>query len=233
MRRHVVLAAALTIGLALAGCSSEGESELSPSDRLAAAQDRLESTEGVLLTLQSTGVPSDANGVRSALGNAVLTGGSVKFAGDVEARVSGVAATVEVIAIDDETYMKLFTPSFEPVDLSELGAPNPTTLFAAETGIASLLGATIDPVAGGQAREGRDVLTEVKGTLPGEKIEGLLNLGGPGRTFEAVYGLTEDDELRTATLTGEFFDGAESTYTLVLTDYGETVSIEAPASATN
>ena len=35
--------------------------------------------------------------------------------------------------------MKLFTPDYEPVDLDELGAPNPTAFFAPDTGVASLM----------------------------------------------------------------------------------------------
>ena len=38
------------------------------------------------------------------------------------------------------------------------------------------------------------------------------------------------DELRTAVLEGEFWEGTQSTYTLVLTAYGTVVPIQAPTS---
>lgn len=235
-RRHVLAAAVLAGALALSGCSggdSSGE-ETTPAtaaERLAQAQATLEATDALTIALTSTEVPTDVNGVRSATGVGVVDGESIRFAGEVEARITGVAATVEIISIDDDAYMKFFTPDFSPVDLEELGAPNPTSFFAPETGIASLMAATSGLVEGGRQREGREILTEITGTLPGEKVEGLLRLGGPGLAFDVAYGLTDDNELRRAVLEGEFYEGTRSTYTLLLTDYGQAVPIEVPTPA--
>ena len=111
------------------------------------------------------------------------------------------------------------------------GAPNPTTFLDPETGLSSLIGATTDLAEGERTREGREILRQVTGTLPGDRVEALLRLGGPDRTFDVTYGLTDEGELRSAVLEGEFYDGTESTYTLLLTDYGQAVPIERPTGA--
>lgn len=232
-RRHVLVPALLAGALALVGCSGEGSTAREPTpataaERLATAQATLEAADALAIALTSTNVPTDVNGVRSATGVGVTEGDLIKFAGEVEARITGVTATVEIISIGDDAYMKLFTPEFSPVDLEELGAPNPTSFFAPETGIGSLMAATTDLAEGGREREGREILTEITGTLPGEKIEGLLRLGGPGLAFDVTYGLTTENELRRAVLEGEFYEGTQSTYTLILTDYGQAVPIEVP-----
>lgn len=43
-----------------------------------------------------------------------------------------------------------------------------------------------------------------------------------------TFGITDAGELRQATMTGPFFAGATSTYTLTLSNYGKAVTITAP-----
>lgn len=231
-RRSLLSTGVLAIALAVTGCSgsSEGEEppELTAQERLDAARAKIEAVDALTINLTSTGVPEDVNGVQSAKGTGVIEGDLIKFEGEFQGRVSGITATAGILSIGDDTYMKLFTPDYEPVDLDELGAPNPTAFFAPDTGVASLMAATTEVAEGGKVREGRDILTEVTGTLPGENVEALLRLGGPGRTFDVTYGLSDDNELRKAVLEGEFWEGTTSTYTLLLTAYGTAIPIEAP-----
>lgn len=232
-RRHLLASALLAGALALTGCSGDGSSAeeqtpATPAEQLEAARVALEATSAMTIALTSADVPTDVNGVRSATGVGVVDEGTIKFAGQVEARITGISATVEIISIGEDAYMKLFSPEFALVDLEEFGAPNPTAFLSPETGIGSLMAATTDLTEGGRTREGREVLREITGKLPGEKVEGLLRLGGPGLVFDVAYGLTEDGELRRAVLEGEFYEGTVSTYTLLLTDYGQGVPIEVP-----
>lgn len=231
-RRSLLSAGALALALVATGCGG-GEEEPAPltaQERLDAARATVEAAEALTINLSSTGVPTDVNGVQSATGTGVIEGDLIKFEGEFQGRVSGITATVGILAIGEDTYMKLFTPDYEPVDLDELGAPNPTAFFAPDTGVASLMAATTEVAEGGQVREGREILTEITGSLPGEKVEGLLRLGGPDQTFDVTYALTEDNELRKAVLEGEFWEGIPSTYTLLLTAYGTAIPIEAPTS---
>jgi lipoprotein LprG len=50
-----------------------------------------------------------------------------------------------------------------------------------------------------------------------------------GDSFDVVYQVTDDGELRRADLTGVFYpDSAPMTYTVDFTDYGSTPTITAP-----
>lgn len=228
LRRTAVAAAVLAATLALSGCASGDDG--SAVERLAAAQLKLATTQAVTLSLSSSDVPSSVSGIQSATGTAVIDGALISFEGQIQGRMGGLDAVVDILAIGDDTYMKLFTPDYEPVDLAAIGAPNPTELFSPEAGIPSLLAETTGLSTGEQVREGGEVLTELNGTLSGDKIRALLQLGEDDSTFAVTYALTEDDELRKVTLRGEFWPDTESTYSMLLTDYGKVITIEAPTS---
>ncbi len=223
----MLLAGALALVLVASGCSAD--SGASAEERLAVAQSTLENTDAVTLALTSSDLPSNADGVQSATGTAVMTGDVIKFEGELQGKIGGITATVGILAIGNDSYMKLFTPDYEPVDLAAIGAPNPTAFFAPGTGIASLMAATTDLKKGEQLREGSEILTEITGSISGDKVRGLLRLGADDRTFTVSYALTDDNELRRATLRGEFWAGTESSYSMLLTDYGKVIVIEAPS----
>jgi lipoprotein LprG len=151
-----------------------------------------------------------------------------KFAGTITGTVNGLTGNIAIICVGDQAWWKLFTPDYTPADLASVNAPNPCTLFHPETGIASLVAATTDPVAKGQTRSGKDVVTSYAGKLPGAPISELLHLGDGTGTYDVTFGITDAGELRQATMTGPFFAGATSTYTLTLSNYGKAVTITAP-----
>ncbi|QIM22656.1 LppX_LprAFG lipoprotein [Phycicoccus sp. HDW14] len=230
MRRRPVLALLAAATLLAAGCGGGGDeaSGKPPAERLEAARAALASAKSVSLDLSSKGVPPTENGVSAAKGEGVVDGTEPKFKGTITGTVRGVAATIDVIAVGDDAYLKLFTPDFEKFDLSTLNAPNPAGFFDPATGIAGLLPVTRSPKAGGEVRAGKEVLTQVSGTLPAQRISDLFHLGDGTGTYRVTFGLTDADQLRTATLVGPFFDGGDSTYTLTLTDYGKPVAITRP-----
>lgn len=226
--RTVLWAGALALALLATGCSGDSGGP-GAQERLDEAQEKVASATAITIDLTSADAPANVDGVQAATGTGVIEGDLIKFAGEIKGRVSGAAATVDLIAIGDDTYMKLFTPEFEPVDLAMLGVPNPTAFFASDTGIASLMAATSNVSAGGEVREGQEVLAEITGTLPGQQVNALLNLGTPDGEFAVTYGLTEDNELRKILLAGEFWEATESSYTLMLTDYNQSIPIDAPS----
>lgn len=228
MRRRSLLAVA-GVALVLAGCSGEeGAPERPPADRLAAAKAVFDAAGSVALDLSSRDVPSVENGVTAAKGDGVISATEPRFQGTITGTVGGVAGTIDAIAIGETAYLKLFTPEYEETDLDTLNAPNPALFFDPAIGISSLLTQTGDPKDGGQTRSGREVLTKIDGTLPGARIEELFHLGDGTGTFTVSYGITDTDQLRTATLVGPFFAGVEATYLLTLTDYGAPVEITRP-----
>lgn len=229
-RRPVVVAALAAITLLASGCSGGdiATPTRAPADRLAAARAAFERAGSVRLDLVSTDVPATRNGVTAATGQGAISPTEPKFKGTITGTVRGVAATVEVVAVGKDTYLKLFTPDFRPFDLSTLNAPNPATFFDPAKGISSLLPDTASPTAGGKVRAGRDVLSQVSGTLPAARVDELFHLGDGSGQYRVTYGLTDQDELRTATLVGPFFAGGDSTYTLTLSEYGAPVAITRP-----
>ena len=229
MRRLPALLATAGLLVALTGCSGEdADAQVPPAEQLTAAKVAFDAAKTVQLDLSSRDVPPRENGVTAAKGAGVIDPVEPKFQGTITGTVDSIAATIDVIAIGETAYLKLFTPEYEETDLATLNAPNPALFFDPATGISSLLTQTTDATAAGQTRSGQDVLDRIDGSLPGAPIEELFHLGDGTGTYAVSYGLTDAGELRTATLTGPFFPGVEATYLLTLTDYGAPVEITRP-----
>ena len=215
MDRRALLTALLVAGaVGLSACSDSPSQakEPTPAALLATAKQKLDATTGVSFTLASAAVPKGVNGVSAAKGIGVVNPAPA-FKGTVNATVSGVTGTVE----------------YNKVDPAVFGAPNPAQLFNKSSGISTLLPATTALVRGDRAREGNDVLKTVRGKVPGDRIAALFVFGDKSGVFDVTYGLDEKTEqLRKATMTGPFFPGATSTYTLLLTGYGNPATITKP-----
>ncbi|MGB3185227.1 MAG: LppX_LprAFG lipoprotein [Ornithinimicrobium sp.] len=233
-------AVAVTMGAALlgaAGCSDSDEpedpqettAEPTAQDRLDQAYDVLGQAGSVSLILEGTDLPEEESAYVIKADGAGTTGPPA-FDGTITAKLAGVQADVPTVAVDGELFVKLpFSPVFTSVDPESLGVPDPARLFDGDLGVVSLLTKTDGAEFGEQSRVGGDVVQEVSGTLSGDLIVDLLNVGAPDSEYEVVYGLIEDDwEVRTVTITGEFYPPATSTYTLTLDDYGVPVTVTAP-----
>jgi lipoprotein LprG len=228
--RHVVAASALALLATLAACSGDAPkpaAEKPPAAQLATARDNLEKSPAVRFTLASEGLPGKAVGVSGAKGTGVFTPPS--FKGTLDATVSGVTGTVDVVAVEQDVYMKFFTPGYNKIDPKTYGAPNPAQLFDKQTGITSLISKTQSPAKGATVRDGSDVLQTYTGKLPGTAVADLLVIGDRSGTFDVTYGVTAaDHELRTVVLKGPFYAGSTSTYTLRLTSLAQPVAITRP-----
>jgi len=216
--------------VALPACSgNDAEApQQSPTERLAAVKAGFDASKTVQLDLTSRDVPPRENGVTQAKGAGVISATEPKFQGTITGTIKGLAGTIDVVAIGSDTYLKFFTPDYRKTDLDTLNAPNPAMFFDPATGISALLPQTAAPRDDGQTRAGSEVLDKVTGTLPGSSIESLFHLGEGTGTFAVSYGITDGDQLRTATLTGPFFPGGQATYVVSLTDYGTPVEISSP-----
>jgi len=228
MAQMAQMALALLMVAALAACAGSDNAQVTtPAQQLAAAKTKADATPSIHLTLRSSGIPASANGVLGADGSGTH---APAFKGTLDVRISGFGAKVEVVSLDKLLYLKLpFTTEFLPADPKEYNAPDPAQLFAAKGGVASLLTATTNPVEGTKTRLGPDVLKTITGMLPGTRVAKLLNIGDATKTFKVTYGITDPGgELRTVTMTGPFYKGATSTYTLTLDKYGAPVEISRP-----
>lgn len=235
MRTPVKLAAAVLAALCatgLAACTSDDGSAPaptppSPAQRLAAAKVKVDEAPSVHLKLDSSGVPKGASGVTSGDGWGAHP---PAFKGTLKGVFSGIPADVQIVSTGGEVWAKLpLIPGMNKIDPKAFGVPDPATLFSTDRGLSSLLTATQSPAEGEKIRNGAEVLTTIKGTIPGPNVVDLFLVGDRNGSFQATYGLTDADELRQVAVTGPFFGaGTSSTYTLTLDQYGTPVTIEKP-----
>ena len=228
LRRTALALVPLAVVAGAAGCSRTPEA--APPDRaLSTAKQRLDEASTVHVELTSQGVPKGKNGVTAAKGDGIVSATQPKFEGEVTATIQGNNGAVRIIAIGEKTWMSFFTEEYNPIDLSELGAPNPSGFFVPEKGLSRLLTETTGVSAGEAKRQGDTVLQTYFGTLPGAPVDDLLGLGDGKGTFQVTYGIDQaSGELRTADISGPFWAGSTSTYTVKLSDYGKPVTIETP-----
>ena len=209
------MAAMLAVALLTSACTGDEEAEArgqTPAELLAAGRASLEKSPSVAFTLESQGLPSKAVGISAAEGTGRFD--PPAFTGTLNASVKGVTGKVDVVAVEQDVYMKFFTPDYNPIDPADYGAPNPAELFDTETGITSLADKTTGLEKDAQVRDGADVLATVKGTVPGSAVADLLVVGDRSGTFADTHGIpTPAQELRKVVLTGRFYAGATATYT--------------------
>ncbi|CAM3595297.1 LppX_LprAFG lipoprotein [Nocardioides zeicaulis] len=215
----------------LAACSgddSQAADGQTPEEVLAEASDKLATTSGVELTLATGALPDGVAGIKEATGTVT---DAPAFDGTITVVFAGQTVDVPVVAVDDTVYAQLpFTPGWNEVDPKEYGAPDPSGLVG-QDGFAGLLELTDSPEAGESVRGGADnkeVLTTYSGTVPGDAMDAVIP-SASGDSFDAEWQVTDDGELRKATLTGVFYPHTDPmTYTVDFADYGTTKDISAP-----
>jgi lipoprotein LprG len=230
------LAAAVTAAVlsvpTLAACSG-GDSKAAdegatPEEVLAGAATKLTETSGVDLTLSTTALPEGVSGIAEAAGTIT---NAPAFDGSITVVFAGQTVDVPVIAVDDTVYAQLpFTEGWNKVNPKEYGAPDPSQLIG-DDGFAGLLGLTQDPEAGESVRGGADnkeVLTTYSGTVPGDAMDAVIP-SSSGDSFDVEWQVSDDGELRKATMTGVFYPHTDPmTYTVDFADYGTEKQITKP-----
>jgi hypothetical protein len=231
MLRHAgirLLAVALLAGPALTGCGGDATDAESAPDLLARAKTTLDDASSAHFVLDSEGAPETGT---------VLVGGEgdlarpSSFEGTLKVLALGSSLDLAVVSVDGTVYAQLpFTSSFSEVDPTAFGFGDPGALLDPETGISQLLGSAESATLGEERRVDGEVVREVTAELPGELVEQLLTSADPTQPVQATFSIvTESGELRRAELTGPFFaPGADATYTVDLSDFGDDVEITAP-----
>lgn len=230
--RHLILTLAAAT-LVVAGCtdSSDGSKGGNPARlqaRLAEAKAALDVAETITISLATENLPSGVTGLLSAKGKG---NHSPAFDGKVKVVTGGASVDADVIAVDGKVYAKTsFAPVFLTIDPDTLKAPDPAALLDTDTGVTQILAKTEKLKEGGKSRDGEDVLTTIKGTLPGTLVKDIIPSAAEDETFDATYRLDDENVLRDATLKGPFYpNGGDVTYTVKLTTSDTPVTIEPPS----
>ncbi len=218
-RTAAALAAGLLAAGALAGCTGDDDGGGSEGG-LSAAQDALEETSGVEMTMSTEKLPKGTDGFLVIDGT--LTDGPA-FDGTVKVNVNDIDAELPMRVVDGAVYAQLpYTDIYSEIDPASYATFETAELMDPDHGIAGWLAATKG------AEEDGDTVT---GKVPGSVISQLVETADPKGTFAAEYQL-EDDQLSSATLTGPFYKGAKDvSYTLEVGQYDVNQDIRRPDTA--
>ncbi len=218
------------VTVSLVGCSDKsGDPEPKKPQimpRLEKAKATLDGTETLKVSLATPQLPSGVTGLLSATGNG---NHAPAFKGKAQFVVGGASLDADIVAVDDVVYAKTgFAPKFVELDPASVGAPDPAQLVATSGGVSDLLVKTTKLAEGEKSRDGKDVLTTISGTLPGNVVQSLIPTADPTKGFAVTYRLTEDDQLRDARINGPFYGTEVVAYTLKVSTSDQPVDIKAP-----
>ena len=226
----ILLTALVAAGL-LAGCGPDTSDPKVQRDllkeRLTEARAKIDEAETINLSLSAKNLPDGTSGLLSATGSG---NHNPAFKGNVKVITGGATVTAEVVAVGSEVMAKpSFAPIFLKVDPASLKAPNPAALFETSVGFSQVLVETKGLKEGDKSRDGKDVLITITGSIPGSIVRAILPSADPKASFPVTYRLTEDNELRDASISGPFYPGvADVTYDISVTTSSEPVSITLP-----
>ncbi|HZU78119.1 MAG TPA: LppX_LprAFG lipoprotein [Dehalococcoidia bacterium] len=214
----------LIVALLLAACGSTPDA----ATLLSQAKTTLDSTPAVHFQLTSDAV-GGGNGP-------LITGGSgdikrpASFTGTLDVTFAGLSASVEAVSAGGKFYVRLpGSPSFQLTNPAAYGFADPGQLMDPNRGLSTLLLRCTSPAVQNDDRLNGELLHEVSCTLPGSVIAALLVDAAPSKPVNATIGITTDShQVRRVVLTGPFYTSQNSTFTLVLDNYGENVTVTAP-----
>jgi hypothetical protein len=222
--RRIAIAATASL-LILCGC---GAPALNATVLLQTSKKVLDGTSSFHFVLSS----SDVSG-----SGALLTGGSgdmtrpASMSGKLQVTIFGLALTVPVVSVNGTFSVELPPGStFTTANPSDYGFADPAKLIDPTAGLSSLLLVCTSPEVESDDRYNGEALHEIACTLPGATVAALLTSANSAKSVAATFGIdTGTNQLRRVVLTGPFVNaGSNSTYTLVLTNYGENVTVTPP-----
>ncbi len=226
-RRRLAIPAGLA-GLAIVAgaCGYSGPSAATLLQRARATFDQ---TTSFHFQLSSQDTPGTGLELTGAVGDALRPDG---FAGTLTVQELGLPLAVKVVSTGGGFWVELpFSDDFTKASPSQYGFADPGQLLNPTSGVSTLLTAAENPSIGSSTRYDGESLQQVDATLPGKEVASLLVDAQPSQPVTAVFSIdTGTYQVREVDLTGPIFEaGHQSTFHVVLDDYGETVSITPPA----
>jgi len=220
------IAAVAGLALAAAACGHSGPSA---ATLLQKAKTTFDQTSSFHFQLSSQNTPGAGLELTAAAGDAVRPDG---FTGTLTVEEAGLPLAIKVVSTGGNFYAQLpFSDDFTEANPSKYGFADPGQLLNPNTGVSTLLTAAENPSIGSSTRYNGESLQEVDATLPGKEVASLLVDAQPSQPVTAVFSIdTSTYQVREVDLTGPIFEaGHQSTFHVVLDNYGENVSITPPA----
>ncbi|HEX6392231.1 MAG TPA: LppX_LprAFG lipoprotein [Acidimicrobiales bacterium] len=210
----------------LAACGSSSSSA-SPQALLENAKSTLDSAQGVHFTLTSTNAAAGGTVIEGGQGDMVRPD---RLQGSLDVSVAGGRASVKVVAVGNTVEAQLpFSTKYSKIDPASFGLGNPTDLLSTQHGLSSMLTSGTGARKIGTERVGGELLDEIRETIPGSAVP-LLPNQDPSRPVVLVAAIDPSNhQLRRVDLTGPFVsETSNATFTVTLTNYGESVPITLP-----
>ena len=224
LRRALLCVAALVV----TACSSGGSSGTSPESLVSQAKATLDATSGLHFQLTSEGAPKKGTVLVGGSGDVARPDG---FQGKLQVQTAGLMLSVDVISVGGTVWIRPpLTVKYSTADPHKYGFADPGKLLDPQSGISSLLSRFTSITAAGHDRFRGEKLEEVDVTLPGSAVADVLTSADKTQPVHGGLGINPSNhQLRRAVLTGPFLrKDVQTTFTIVLDNYGEHPTISAP-----
>jgi lipoprotein LprG len=226
-----VKTAAATLLLAIALVTTSCGTTLSnPAALLASAQAKTNHTPALHFHISSDQKPiaSGPPFLLSADGDVLRPDG---FSGSLEISASGVIVPVNLVAAGGHFWVRLpFSTSWTMANPHDYGFNDPSLLLDTKKGVSVLLNSPQQVRQLGNDRLQGEELNEISFTVPGSQIETIFPGGAAQAQDQITAGISvSSGEVRRLVITGPIVSAGEtSTFTIVLSQYGESVQITPP-----
>jgi lipoprotein LprG len=222
----VLTSVALSTAAVAGGCNSSTK-HTSASVLLQKAKTTTDSATALHFKLTSKNVSLNSTNITGGEGDAVRPDGLV---GSISVAISGFIANVKVAAKNGVFEAQLpFTSHYTKTNPANFGLQDPAQLFNPSTGLTKLLTLSSNPTLGPQERINGELLDTITYQIPGSTIP-VLPDENPSQPVTMTVAINPSNyQLRLVTLVGPFTSAtSNSTYTLVLSNYNEHVTITLP-----
>lgn len=227
--RNSLAAIALLLGILLSACGDNkpDEKPKTVEQTIREIGATFAKAEALEFDLQTEKLPSDINGIKSAVGQGNR---SPAFIGNVDLITGGASVGAEIIAVDGKVWAKTgLSPEMLLIDPVALDAPDPALLVGTgDDGLVAIFSSATGLAMKGKSREGNLVLQTITGNVPGELMAGLLPTASRKSDFLVEFRVTEKGTFHDLYMTGEFYQGHQTTYRLKMNVPTEPVTVTPP-----
>jgi len=220
----------MMLAISLAALAACGGPPSSPTALLRHAKQAVDGASSAHFQLRSSGAVGSGTALIGGEGDIKRPDG---FHGTLQVSASGFDVEVPVVSVGGAFYARdPLTGRWTKTNPASYGFGDPAQLASPQHGLSSLLLLCQSPTLKDDDRYNGAQLHEVGCALPGHAVAALLTSAAPSQPVAATFGIDAvSGQLRRVVLNGPFYNATSpSTFTLVVVNYGENVSITPPPS---